>query len=265
MSTPLHFIASPKPQAQMIVTELVERYGQADLSCATCVVAVGGDGTTLKALEAVLGAPHIPVFSMRTPGSVGALGNTLALEGLIGRLPRCRRITIKPLQFEAERVDGSIATGISVNEVTVMRRRFQATRLRVQVGSQSLELFGDGVLVASPVGSTGYCRSLGGPRIALDTDLIALTGIAVRRPSDGFRIAAPGSTTVSIEVADPIFRPSRLETQSSIVPDVRNVTVRSCPMQSATLLLELGDAIQMGTWPALALAGASDDSARDAD
>jgi NAD+ kinase len=255
MSTPLHFIASAKPLAQMIVTELIERYGQADISCSACVVAIGGDGTTLKALEAVLGAPHIPVFSMRTPGSIGALGNTLSLEGLTGRLPRCRRITITPLQFEAERTDGSIMVGLSVNEVTVMRRRFQATRLRVRVGAQSFELFGDGVLVASPIGCSGYCRSLGGPRISLDTDLIALTGIAIRNPKDGFQMAAPASIPVSIEVADPIFRPSRLETRSSTVPDVRNVTIRSCPMHSATLLLELGDAIPMGPGPALTLAG----------
>lgn len=258
MPAPLHFLASPKPLAQLIVTELVERYGQADLSSAACVVAVGGDGTTLKALQAVLATPRIPVFSMRTPGSVGALGNELALEGLTERLPRCRQIALRPLQFQATRVDGSIAAGVTVNEVAVVRCRFQATRIQIEIGAEAHELFGDGVVVASPIGSTGYCRSLGGPRLPLDAEMIAIAGIAIRRPAEGFRMAATNTDTVRIEIRDPVYRPARIETYSTIVHDACEVTVQSCHDLSVTLLLEPADSIRLHSVPAGKLAAFQD-------
>lgn len=253
----LHFMASPKPRAQAIVAELVGRYGQAQAANATCVVAVGGDGTTLKALQAVLATPHIPVFSLRTPGSVGALGNELALDGLIERLPRCKRIAIRPLGFEAERVDGSRAKGMTINEVVVIRQKFQAARLQVTVGSETNDIFGDGLIVATPIGSTGYCQSLGGPRLSLGADMIALAGIAVRRPAEGFRMAVSGDRTVRLRVTDPVYRPVRIETSSAIIGDVSEVAVHSCRDLSITLLLESGEPIAA---PCAALA-----STRDAD
>lgn len=254
--SPLHFVASPKPPARMIVAELVERYGQADLASAACVVAVGGDGTTLKALQAVLATPHIPVFSMRTPGSAGALGNELAIDGLIERLPRCRQVAIRPLRFEARRIDDTIAAGVAINEVAVVRRRFQATRLKLQAGSETHEIFGDGVVVASPIGSTGYCRSLGGPRLPLGADMLALAGIAIRKPAEGFRMAIPGGCTVRIGVTDPVCRPVRIETNSASMDDVCEVTVRSCRDLSVTLLLESDDSAAMDSEPSVAFAGA---------
>ena len=257
MFAPLHFMASPKPVAQRALTELVERYGQANLTDAACVVVVGGDGTTLTALQAVLATPGIPVFSMRAPGSVGALGNALHLSGLIERLSACSRIAIRPLKFEARGVDGEIVSGIAVNEVTIIRRRFQATRMRVHAGGETADLFGDGLVVASSIGSTGYCRSLGGPRLPLDADMMALAGIAIRAPGEGYQMVVSGDTVVRIEIADPILRSVRIETtHTSLVRDVSEVIVRSCRGLSVTLLLEPGnDAIPMGSMPLMALAG----------
>lgn len=251
---PLHFMASAKPLAQKIVTKLVGRHGQAELASAICVVAVGGDGTTLKALQAVLATPHIPVFSMRTPGSVGALGNELALDGLIERLAKCKRIAIRPLQFEAELTDGSRAAGMTINEVVVIRQNFQAARLRLDVDSEADDIFGDGVLVASPIGSTGYCRSLGGPRLPLEADMIALAGIAVRRPAEGLLVAVPGDCTVRLRVTDPVYRPVRIETSSAIMRDVSEVTVRSRRNLSITLLLEPDEPLAADSKESAALA-----------
>jgi NAD+ kinase len=256
MPVPLHFMASPKPVAQRAVTELIERYGQTDLAGAACVVVVGGDGTTLKALQAVLATPGIPVFSMRAPGSVAALGNALQLGDLIERLSICSRVTIRPLHFEAKSVDGKITSGVAINEVAIIRRRFQAARMRVHAGAEGADIFGDGLVVASPIGSTGYCRSLGGPRLPLDADMMALAGIAVRSPGEGYRMVVPGDTVVRVEIADPIFRPVRIETIASIVRDVSEIIVRSCRRVSVTLLFEPGnDAIPMGSAPLMALVG----------
>jgi len=239
----------------MIVTDLVERYGQSDLTSAACVVAVGGDGTTLRALDAVLPKPGVPVFSMRVPGSVAALGNALDLDGLVERLPRCRRVTIRPLEFEA-RTMGSVIVGHAINEVAIVRRRFQAARMRIRVGTDTVALFGDGIVIASPVGSTGYCLSLGGPRLPLDAALLALAGIAIRSPAEGFRAVTSAETAVQVEITDPVFRPMQIETHSAVVPDVCEVAVRCSRNLALTLLIDPGDdVIPMGSIPMTLLAG----------
>lgn len=255
MPVPLHFVASPKPLAQMALTSLVERYGQADLANAACVVVVGGDGTTLKALHAVLATPGVPVFSMRAPGSVGALGNAFWLDNLVERLSACRRIPIRPLRFEATKADGEIVSGTAINEVAIIRRRFQAARMRVRLGAETTSLFGDGLVVASPIGSTGYCRALGGARLSLDADMMALAGIALRLPSEGYQTVISGQASVWIEIVDPAFRPVLVETHSAIVRDVCQLVVRNCHEFSATLLIDSNDVIPMGSAPVATLAG----------
>ena len=72
MHTNIHFLASPKPAAQRAVRQFVDRYGQYDIATASHVVAIGGDGTTLRALHAVRPAMGKAVFAMRLPASVGA-------------------------------------------------------------------------------------------------------------------------------------------------------------------------------------------------
>lgn len=235
---PIHFIAAQKPRAQSVAAELISRYGQATLSNASYMVAIGGDGTTLNALQAALAHPHIPVFSMRTPGSVGALGNSLGVENLAGRLAASRRVFIRPLHFEVETGDDKISTGIAINEVTLIRSRFQATRLRARIGRTTTDLFGDGVVIASAIGSTGYCRALGGPCLPYEAEMLAVTGIAIRRPAEGLHLAVPGRDVIRLEVRDPVFRPAHVETSTMHIPNVFKLVVRGCSEPTLTLLME---------------------------
>jgi NAD+ kinase len=239
---PIHFIAAQKPSARSIAAELMGLYGQVDLSEAAYVVAIGGDGTTLDALQAVLVSKQTPVFSMRTPGSVGALGNPLLSEDLIGRLTASRRVTIRPLKFEARTGDGLVCTGLAINEVAVIRRKFQAIRLRMRVGTTMTELFGDGLVIASAIGSTGYCRALGGPCLPYDAEMLALAGIAIRQPAEGLHLAVPDRQIIRLEVTDPVFRPAKVETHTVCLPDVRELTVKADSETSVTLLLEDNEA-----------------------
>jgi NAD+ kinase len=234
----IHFIAAPKPIARRAAAELIDRHGQADLEKASYVVAIGGDGTTLNALRTVITVPQVPVFSMRTPGSVGALGNPLALDDLLRRLAASRRVAIRPLRFEARTGNDKVVTGVAINEVAIVRSRFQAARLHVSMDADDVDLFGDGLVVASAVGSTGYCRSLGGPCLPLEADMLALAGIAVRQPREGLHVALPSQSLVRVEVIDPLFRPVQVETHTTLVRDVCEIVVKGSCKPVLTLLLE---------------------------
>jgi NAD+ kinase len=243
---PIHFMAAPKPVAQRVADELIDRHGQADLEKASYVVAIGGDGTTLNALRTVLAVPQVPVFSMRIPGSVGALGDRLAQEELPSRLAASRRIAVRPLRFEVRTGNDKVVTGVAINEVAIVRSRFQAARLHVRMDAEMVDLFGDGLVVASAVGSTGYCRSLGGPCLPLEAHMLAVAGIAVRQPREGLHVALPSQSIVRVEVVDPLLRPVHVETHTTLVRDACEIVVKGSCEPALTLLLEQDEGPHLG-------------------
>lgn len=236
----IHFMCSGKPAAQLALRQLIERYGQNDITKASYVVAIGGDGTALKALHAMLPTAGKPVFAMRLPESVGALGNTFRLSDLPERMRSARSISMRPLKAEVERVTGDIVAVFGINEIVVTRQRLQAAKLHVRTGETetSRKVTGDGLLVATPIGSTGYNRSAGGPILPLGSRLLALTKIAIHEPSDWSNTVLNDQVIIDIEVEDPTYRPVRVETNIHEVLEISRVKISSSYDHALTLLLE---------------------------
>lgn len=235
----IHFLSSPRAAAKEAVQRLIEVYGQKGIGEADFVVAVGGDGTALSALHAVLELPAKPVFAMRLPDSEGALANRFCLQRLHERLHAAERITITPLRAEAKRVNGEVVTLFGINEIVVTRQRLQAARLAVTIGAlQPTRIVGDGMLISTPIGSTGYNEAAGGPRLKMDSRLLTLTGIAVRRPAEWASSVVEDQTTIEIEVIDPVHRPVRIETVLREVGDISSVRVSANHNKTLTLLAE---------------------------
>jgi NAD+ kinase len=234
------FLASPKPTAQQMMKYLTMWYGQCSICDADYVVTVGGDGTTLKALHAVLPFFEKPVFSMRLGGSIGFLGNRFDLANLRDRLKSARKIFIRPLKAEVEDVSGRCATVFGINEIVLSRQRLEAARLRVTLNGtkEPVDVIGDGLLIATPIGSTGYNRSAGGSILPIDSSLLALTGLAIHHACDWANAALSDNTLMEVTVIDPEYRPVRLETNMQELTDIRLARV-SCEVQLIlTLLLE---------------------------
>jgi NAD+ kinase len=160
------FLASPKPEAAHALQELTRRYGQSDLADADYLVTIGGDGTALKALHGALALRETPVFAMRVAGSVGALANRLEFAGLHQRLRNARHVSVHPLLAEARQTDGTVKEIRALNEIVLMRQKLQAAKLHISIAEAKLsaDLTGDGLLVATPLGSTGYNLSAGGAK-----------------------------------------------------------------------------------------------------
>jgi NAD+ kinase len=234
------FVASPRPPAQDIVGQLINRYGQCGLPNADYVVVVGGDGTLLKALHATLTTPDKPVFGMRLEGSLGFLTNRFDLSGLPDRLQSAPRVSLRPLQAEARDTSGRSKTIYGINEIVLIRQRLQAAKLTVTMDrTRTLpQLIGDGVLLATPIGSTGYNHSVGGPELALDLPLLALTGISVSRVSRWTDRVIDDRTIVEVAVFEPEYRPVRLESSLEEFRDVAEVRISCSRDLAATLLLE---------------------------
>jgi NAD+ kinase len=232
------FLASARPAAQRALKELTGRYGQIELSNADYVVAIGGDGTTLKALQATMAIPPKPVFAMRTQGSIGFLGNALRTDNLVERLASGRMITLHPLRAEIEQTDGGHRTLFGINEIVLIRQKLQAVKLRVTIEGRpdAIAVFGDGLLLATPLGSTAYNRAVGGPRLPVGSGLLALTGIAIRQPADWSPMVLDDGGVIDLEVLESVHHPVRAETSIDTVPDVHCARL-SCDRDVSLLLV----------------------------
>jgi NAD+ kinase len=201
------FVASNTPEAEDGLKRLSGRYGNVVPEEADVIVALGGDGLMLQTLHRFMDA-HIPIYGMNR-GSVGFLMNEYREEGLPERLSRAKSNMIHPLRMRATLKDGSTAKALAINEVSLYRLTHQAARLRVSVDGEIRleELVADGVLVATPAGSTAYNLSVHGPILPINASLLALTPISPFRPRRWRGALLPSSARVSIEVLEPEKRP----------------------------------------------------------
>jgi NAD+ kinase len=203
----LAFVASPAPEAELAARRLARFHGEVPFADADVVVALGGDGMMLQTLHRALEGGK-PIFGMNR-GSVGFLMNEFREDGLIERIAQARRSFVHPLSMLVTTADGSTRRERAFNEVSLLRQTYQAAKLEISVdGAVRLpELIADGVLVATPVGSTAYNLSANGPILPLDAPLLALTPISPFRPRRWRGALLPDHVRIAIRVLEATKRP----------------------------------------------------------
>ena len=178
----LCFVAAEGAEAQTALRTLTGRYGQQPAEQADIVVALGGDGFMLETLHRFRDR-GIPIYGMNR-GSIGFLMNEYAEEDLAARIARAQEVTLHPLRMSAATADGQVHEALAINEVSLLRETYQAAKIRISIDGKTRmeELICDGVLVATPAGSTAYNLSAQGPIVPIDAALLALTPISAFRP-----------------------------------------------------------------------------------
>ncbi len=233
-------LVSPTPAAREAEAVLRDRYAWADMKDADLIVALGGDGFMLQTLHAMLGRKRIvPVFGMNL-GTLGFLMNDWSETGLEHRIAAARSFTVSPLRMEAETIDGELVRSPAINEISLLRETRQTAKLEVSVNDRIVmpELICDGVLVATPAGSTAYNLSAQGPILPLESGLLALTPISPFRPRRWRGAILPESATISFRVLDAIKRPVSAVADQQEVRDVSTVRITIDRDQPLTLLFD---------------------------
>jgi NAD+ kinase len=219
------FVASPTPSARKALKALAARYGDEPIETAEVVVALGGDGLMLQTLHRMLGRPT-PIYGMNR-GSVGFLMNEYREDDLRERLAEAERSVIHPLSMRAADSHGIVTESFAINEVSLLRSSFQAAKLRISIDEHVRldALICDGLIVATPAGSTAYNLSANGPILPLDAPLLALTPISAFRPRRWRGAILPETACVSIEVLEHAKRPVSAVGDHNEVKMVRRVDV----------------------------------------
>ncbi|GBR10879.1 MULTISPECIES: NAD kinase [Asaia] len=232
------FLASPTEIAQKARAKLVESYGDALLDEAEVVVCLGGDGFLLEVLHKV--AEHgIPAYGLNC-GSVGFLLNTVSDEDLVTRLTRAQASELHPLRMKAVGRDGTRHEGIAFNDVFLFRQTRQAVKIRIEVDQRVRlpELICDGVIVATPAGSTAYNLSAHGPIVPLTANLLPLTPISAFRPRRWRGALLPSNAIVRFTLLEQEKRPCAAVADFLEVRDIAEVIVSEDRSITATILFD---------------------------
>ena len=232
------FFASEAEAAQLALVELRRVYGEIDPREADVIVPLGGDGFMLETLHRFVETGK-PIFGMHR-GSVGFLMNPYRPDGLYERLATAQPVELHPLEMMAVCEGREVCRALAFNEVSLLRESRQAAKLRISVDGvvRLEELLADGILLATPVGSTAYNLSAHGPIIPLGAGILALTPISAFRPRRWRGALLPHGVNVRIEALETDKRPVSAVADFTEARDVVAVEIRENRDIAITVLFD---------------------------
>ncbi len=145
------------------------------------IIVLGGDGTILRAARQYA-YKNIPILGVNM-GTIGFLSSVEVNEfyhylGLIiqGDYSLDERMMLEASIYQNNQL---IQESICLNEVVVKSKNHQMISLNLEIGGDKQAIYrGDGLLVATPTGSTAYSLSCGGPIVDPDLDSFIITPLA---------------------------------------------------------------------------------------
>lgn len=241
----LAIVASHRANAQEAKRQLVKRYGNHDAADADVIIALGGDGFMLETLRRnmTLIRRGLPVYGMNK-GTIGFLLNEYQEIDLYQRLEVAMPATIYPLKMTAHAIGGTFEE-LAFNEVSLLRQTRQAAHIKISVdGRERLpRLIADGVLLATPAGSTAYNLSAHGPVIPLGAEILALTPISAFRPRRWRGALLKAEAEVVFENIDPEKRPVSATADSFEIRNIESVHITQDLKSPLTLLFDADHAL----------------------
>lgn len=243
----LALTASPTDKAQEAAAKLRATHDFVPMDEADVVVVLGGDGYMLQTLHAMIEEERIlPAYGLNL-GTVGFLMNKYGSSRakLIERVNRTRSFDVSPLSMTAETQNGEIIRTCAINEVSLLRETRQTAKLEIKVGDKVRipELACDGVLVATPAGSTAYNFSANGPILPLGCGLLALTPISAFRPRRWRGAILPDHLPIEIRSLDWEKRPVSAVADQKEIRDIASIRVEVAHERDLTLLFDRGHSL----------------------
>lgn len=237
------FTNSGTHEAYAEYQRLAERYGQCQTIEETdVVVAIGGDGHMLDVLQQMSTTNTFRRIYGMNMGTVGYTMNDMSEGCLIERIEAAVPQDIRPLKAKITTTDGWKYKVMAWNEVTVFRQDMQALLVEVSVGDQVRikDITCDGLIYATPFGSTAYNRSAGGPILPLESRALALTPVCPFRPRNWPGAVLPNKAVVHIRNLDSQKRPMMVTFDSGKRENIATVSISSGGRDKATLLFDPG-------------------------
>jgi NAD+ kinase len=232
------FLASPRPDAKAAKARLEQIYSHVPVADASTLVVLGGDGAMLEALHTAI-KTGASVYGMNF-GSVGFLMNDYAEEDLPARIAKAEKARIHPLRARGENIHGASFEALAINEVSLLRETRQTAKIKISIDGRDRlgELQADGVLFATPAGSTAYNLSAHGPILPLNSKVLALTPINAFRPRRWRGALLPHTACVGFEISEPTYRPVSAVADNQEFREITRIEVEEASDVCLTMLFD---------------------------
>jgi NAD+ kinase len=238
-------VADKTEESQKLLQHLVAKYDVIDLDSSQniesidAIVVIGGDGFMLHSLHRFINF-NIPFYGINR-GTVGFLLNSFVTkDSLLEKINNSIVTNIYPLAMEVVTKSGQLKTKMAINEVSLLRQTNQTAKIRIFVDDKVRmeEMVGDGIMVATPAGSSAYNFSVGGPIFPLDSKVLALTPISPFRPRRWGGALLPHKSVVRFEIIDYLKRPVSAVADFHEIDDAKEVIIKEDFKKVITLLFD---------------------------
>jgi NAD+ kinase len=161
--------------------DLTDCYNNINNKDIDLLIALGGDGLILHLLHEYQHL-DIPIYGINY-GTIGFLMNSLS-DNIMDSINSAKLEKLYPLKMIATDIDGKKHQYFAINEVSLLRQSNQAAKIKIEINNKTRieNLICDGILVATPAGSTAYNLSVNGPIIPFGADILTMTPISPFRP-----------------------------------------------------------------------------------
>lgn len=231
-------LASEADKAQAAMRELRARYETVSPEEAEIIVTLGGDGFMLHTLRDYVGSEKA-IYGLNR-GTIGFLMNEYRPDGLEKRLSNVQTVKLHPLRMRARRQNGDMIEAIAINEVSLFRETRQAARIDIRIDGvvRLHNLVCDGIMVATPAGSTAYNLSAHGPILPFGSGVLALTPISPFRPRRWRGALLPQNAKIEFDVIENRKRPVSAVADDTEVRDVVSVEIQQDRETGVSILFD---------------------------
>ena len=221
----LHIIADKTKKANKVKQSLIKSYLNCPPAACDYIIVVGGDGFMLQSLKKYQKF-NKPFYGINT-GNRGFLLNKHSNRDIIYKIKKSSPISLFPLEAKIK-TKNSIKKILAINEVSVFRNSRQTTKLQINLDKKKRikELVGDGILVATPAGSTAYNLSAKGPILNLDSQYLAVTPISPFKPRGWRGAIISNQSKIIIKNLDPKKRPVNAVADNIEVKNIKTVEIK---------------------------------------
>lgn len=221
-----------------IATELYKYFTPTEPEESDLIIVIGGDGSMLHALHKYMSL-NIPFYGINS-GSVGFLMNIFHLKNFPSNIQQTKYTNLYPLAMKAFNSKGDEFQALAINEVSIFRQTNQAAKFQIKVDNikRIPELTGDGVLVATPAGSSAYNLSAGGTIVPLGSNVLCLTPICPFRPRRWHGAILPSDVTIEFDIFESDKRPVSAVADFNEFTNVEKVIIKSAKDKIIKILFD---------------------------